>query len=208
MFETLLPNLPHKSGDRRVWGELAGAAPAFLAAQIAVQHQGVLVIITGDTQTATQLDYELRFFLSDDLPILHFNDWETLPYDQFSPHQDIISERIKTLAQLPQLDQGILIVPMTTLAHKIAPKGYLGARSFSLKLQQKIDSQEFRRQLESAGYTAVETVFEHGEFAVRGSLIDLFPMGSELPLRIELFDDEIDTLRYFNQETQRSTESI
>ncbi|MGH8491657.1 MAG: transcription-repair coupling factor [Moraxellaceae bacterium] len=211
---SLLPALPVKSGDRRHFGGLAGAGLALTLANAAQQHAGPVIVVTANTQSANRLEDELAFFLGHaeaaqgQLPILHFADWETLPYDQFSPHQDIVSARLKTLAQLPVLQRGIIVVPVSTLAHRIAPRGWLGGRSLSLALKQKIDIAEFRRQLEGAGYTAVDTVYEHGEFAVRGSLIDLYPMGSESPLRIELFDDEIETLRRFDAETQRTIESV
>jgi transcription-repair coupling factor (superfamily II helicase) len=203
-----LPDLPTKTGDRRQWGALGGAGLALMLAETARRHAGVLLVITADTQSAARLEDELGYFLGDELPILHFSDWETLPYDQFSPHQDIVSARLRTLASLPGLQRGILVVPVSTLAQRIAPRGWLGGRSLSLAVKQKLDGTEFRRQLEAAGYTAVDTVFEHGEFAVRGSLIDLFPMGTEYPLRIELFDDEIDTLRRFDVDTQRTVENI
>lgn len=205
---TLLPDLPAKAGDRRQWGALGGGALALALAEAARRHTGVVLAITADTQSATRLEDELGYFLDGELPVLHFSDWETLPYDQFSPHQDIVSARLRTLATLPGLQRGILVVPVSTLAQRIAPRGWLGGRSLSLAVKQKLDGTEFRRQLEAAGYTAVDTVFEHGEFAVRGSLIDLFPMGTEYPLRIELFDDEIDTLRRFDVDTQRTVENI
>jgi transcription-repair coupling factor (superfamily II helicase) len=203
-----LPDLPAKPGDRRHWGGLAGAGLALALAGVAQRHPGVVVVITSGTQAAARLEEEVAFFLGDTLPILHFADWETLPYDPFSPHQDIISARIRTLSQLPGLTRGVLIVPVTTLAHRITPRGYLGGRSLSLAVKQKLDIADFRRQLEASGYLAVDTVYEHGEFAVRGSLIDLYPMGTDAPLRIELFDDEIETLRRFDVETQRTIESI
>lgn len=203
-----LPKLPEKAGDRRFWGQLHGAGLALTLAQTAEAHNGVVTVITADTQVASRLAEEIRFFLDDSFPVLHFSDWEILPYDQFSPHQDITSERLQTLARLPALQRGLLIVSASTLAHRIAPRGWLGGRSLSLKTGQTLDTNDFRRQLEAAGYMAVDTVYEHGEFAVRGSLIDLFPMGSRLPLRIELFDDEIETLRTFDNETQRTIETI
>ena len=199
-----LPDLPRKPGDRRHWGQLAGSGLALTLAATAARHGGVVMVITADTQAATRLEEELAFFVGEDQTLLHFADWETLPYDPFSPHQDIVSARLKTLARLPTLKGGLLVVPVTTLAHRIAPRGYLGGRSLSLKKGQKLDIADFRRQLEAAGYSAVDTVYEHGEFAVRGSLLDLFPMGTDAPLPIELFDDEIETLRTFDTETQRT----
>ncbi|HEX6590923.1 MAG TPA: transcription-repair coupling factor [Moraxellaceae bacterium] len=203
-----LPTLPTKAGDRRHFGALSGSGLALTLAAAAETHAGPVVVVTADTQSANRLEDELAFFLDGRLPVLHFADWETLPYDQFSPHQDIVSARLKTLARLPVLQRGVLVVPVTTLAHRIAPRGWLGGRSLSLAVKQKVDIAEFRRQLEGAGYVAVDTVYEHGEFAVRGSLIDLYSMGSESPLRIELFDDEIETLRRFDAETQRTIESV
>jgi transcription-repair coupling factor (superfamily II helicase) len=203
-----LPDLPRQPGDRRHWGQLAGSGVALALAAAAEKHAGVVVAVTADTRAATRLEEELAFFLGEGMPLLHFADWETLPYDAFSPHQDIVSARIRTLAQLPSLQRGVLIVPVTTLAQRIAPRGWLGGRSLALAKGQVVDIAEFRRQLEAAGYVAVDTVYEHGEFAVRGSLIDLYPMGSDSPLRIELFDDEIETLRRFDPETQRTIESI
>ncbi|MES2918149.1 MAG: transcription-repair coupling factor [Pseudomonadota bacterium] len=203
-----LPDLPRKPGDRRHWGQLAGSGLALTLAATAARHGGVVMVITADTQAATRLEEELAFFVGEDQALLHFADWETLPYDPFSPHQDIVSARLKTLARLPTLKGGLLVVPVTTLAHRIAPRGYLGGRSLSLKKGQKLDIADFRRQLEAAGYTAVDTVYEHGEFAVRGSLVDLFPMGTDAPLRIELFDDEIETLRSFDTETQRTIMAV
>ncbi|MCK5724722.1 MAG: transcription-repair coupling factor, partial [Gammaproteobacteria bacterium] len=135
-------------------------------------------------------------------------DWETLPYDRFSPHQDIISERLTTLSRLPDLTQGILIAPIQTLMHRIAPKSYLDGFCLSLKLEQHFNLDEMRLRLEHSGYNCVSSVMEHGEFAVRGSLFDLFPMGSKHPYRIELFDDEIESIRTFNPETQLSIEKV
>jgi transcription-repair coupling factor (superfamily II helicase) len=200
--------LPDRADDRKSWGTLPGAATALAVAEAARRHKGVVMVITADTQAAGRLEEELRFFLDERLPVLHFADWETLPYDQFSPHQDIVSARLRTLTQLPTLTQGVLLVPVTTLAHRTAPYGWLGGQSVQLALRQKFTIDQTRQRLEAAGYHAVDTVYEHGEYAVRGSIVDLFPMGAESPVRIELFDDEIDTLRLFDPETQRTTESI
>lgn len=131
---------------------------------------------------AQRLEYSLRFYMAEEnISILQFPDWETLPYDKFSPHQDIISERLTTLSKLPNLTQGILITPIQTLMHRIAPKSYLDGFCLSLGLEQKFDIDEMRLRLEHSGYNCVSSVMEHGEFAVRGSLFDLFPMGSKHP---------------------------
>ncbi len=139
---------------------------------------------------------------------MHFPDWETLPYDIFSPHQDIVSQRIAALYQLPELSHGVLVVPITTALHRLAPKRFLLGSSLVLDVGQKLDVEQMRLRLEAAGYRCVDTVYEHGEFAVRGALIDLFPMGSPLPYRIDLFDDEIETLRTFDPENQRSIDKV
>ncbi|MFT6908741.1 MAG: transcription-repair coupling factor (superfamily II helicase) [Oleiphilaceae bacterium] len=131
-----------------------------------------------------------------------------MPYDTFSPHEDIISQRLKTLSSLPHLKKGILILPLSTLLQRIAPKHFLQSHSLTLTIGQTFDIISYRKQLESVGYRYVDTVYEHGEFTVRGAIFDVFPMGSDLPVRIELFDDEIDSLRSFDPETQRSKDKL
>ncbi|MBL4835005.1 MAG: transcription-repair coupling factor, partial [Pseudomonas sp.] len=192
---------------KTAWGNLLGAARALAIAEGALLHPGLSLVITTDTAMADQLERELRFF-APQLPVLSFPDWETLPYDRFSPHQDIISQRLKTLYQLPSVTQGILVVPMTTLLHRIAPRSFLGGSVLMLELGQQLDMDKMRLDLDAAGYRCVDTVYEHGDYAVRGALLDLYPMGSRLPLRIDLFDDEIETLRTFDPETQRSIDKV
>lgn len=210
MTATLLqPLLPASSGDQRHAGQLYGSAQGLLLAKAAQQHDGPLLVVTNDTASAHRLELEARFYLGDDpRPILHFPDWETLPYDSFSPHQDIVSERLQTLHQLPDFKQGILFVPIATLMHRIAPRDYLEGNTLMLQVGDQFDIEAWRSKLEKAGYRNVSQVMEHGEFAVRGAIIDLFPMGSKTPYRIDLFDDEIDTLRTFDPETQRSIDNI
>ncbi|MEL0027778.1 MAG: DEAD/DEAH box helicase, partial [Perlucidibaca sp.] len=202
--------LPARPDDRRHWGQIQGSALALSLARAVRQHEGLVVMITADTQSAARLEEELSFFLGADasLPIWHFPDWETLPYDQFSPHQDIISTRLQVLSRLPLARRGILVVPVSTCAHRLPPRSWLLGQSVSLARGQELTLDATREQLQAAGYRAVDTVYEHGEFAVRGSLIDLYPMGADHPVRIELFDDEIDTLRLFDVETQRTVEAI
>lgn len=203
------PECPTKAGFRSQWGRLYGSSFGLVLSSAASQHEGPVLVITADMAAAQRLEYSLRFYMAkDDIAILQFPDWETLPYDRFSPHQDIISERLTTLSRLPGLNKGILIAPIQTLMHRIAPKNYLDAFCLSLTLEQKFDIDEMRLRLENSGYNCVSTVMEHGEFAVRGSLFDLFPMGSKQPFRIELFDDEIESIRTFDPETQRSIEKV
>ncbi len=201
-----LPKLPAAAG-KQTWGNLPGAALSLAIAEAASSAKRFTLLLTADSQSADRLEQELRFF-APDLPVLPFPDWETLPYDLFSPHQDIISQRIASLYRLPELDHGILVVPITTALHRLAPTRFLLGGSLVLDIGQKIDVEQMRTRLEASGYRCVDTVYEHGEFAVRGALIDLFPMGSKLPYRIDLFDDEIETLRTFDPETQRSIDKV
>ncbi len=198
--------MPAASG-KQTWGNLPGAALSLAIAESASSAKRFTLLLTADSQSAERLKEELAFF-APELPVLHFPDWETLPYDVFSPHQDIISQRIAALYQLPELTHGVLVVPITTALHRLAPKRFLLGSSLVLDVGQKLDVEQMRSRLEAAGYRCVDTVYEHGEFAVRGALIDLFPMGSTLPYRIDLFDDEIETLRTFDPENQRSIEKV
>jgi transcription-repair coupling factor (superfamily II helicase) len=201
-----LPSLPATAGKQR-WGNLPGAALSLAIAEAASHAKRFTLLLTADSQSAERLQEELSFF-APDLPVLHFPDWETLPYDLFSPHQDIISQRIAALYRLPELKHGVLVVPITTALHRLAPKRFLLGSSLVLQVGQQLDVNQMRGNLEAAGYRCVDTVYEHGEFAVRGALIDLFPMGSSQPYRIDLFDDEIETLRTFDPETQRSIDKV
>ncbi|MEE1951026.1 transcription-repair coupling factor [Pseudomonas alcaligenes] len=201
-----LPKLPGAAGKQH-WGNLPGAALSLAVAEAASAAKRFTLLLTADSQSAERLQEELAFF-APDLPVLHFPDWETLPYDVFSPHQDIISQRIATLYRLPEIKHGVLVVPIATALHRLAPTRFLLGSGLLLDVGQKLDVEEMRARLEAAGYRCVDTVYEHGEFAVRGALIDLFPMGSETPYRIDLFDDEIETLRTFDPETQRSVDKV
>ncbi|SEI66240.1 transcription-repair coupling factor [Azotobacter beijerinckii] len=201
-----LPSLPAAAGKQH-WGNLQGAAPSLAIAEAANAAQRFTLLLTADSLSAERLEQELRFF-APTLPVLQFPDWETLPYDLFSPHQDIVSQRIASLYRLPELSHGVLVVPITSALHRLAPKSFLLGSSLVLDVGQRLDVEQMRQRLEAAGYRCVETVYEHGEFAVRGALIDLFPMGSERPYRIDLFDDEIETLRTFEPETQRSIDKV
>ncbi|NBB09969.1 transcription-repair coupling factor [Pseudomonas sp. SLFW] len=201
-----LPILPAAAGKQH-WGNLPGAAQSLAIAEAASAAKRFTLLLTADSQSAERLEQELKFF-APHLPVLHFPDWETLPYDLFSPHQDIISQRIASLYRLPELVHGVLVVPITTALHRLAPTKFLLGSSLVLDVGQKLDVEAMRTRLEATGYRYVDTVYEHGEFTVRGALIDLFPMGSKLPYRIDLFDDEIETLRTFEPETQRSIDKV
>jgi transcription-repair coupling factor (superfamily II helicase) len=172
--------------------------------------RGPVVVITANTEEADAIRRELGFFCPEDgsIPLYALPDWETLPYDNFSAHQDIVSDRLSTLSNLPGLKRGILIVPLTSLMHRLCPKEYVIGNSLMLKVGGKFQPDAMRRTLLSAGYQCVDSVHEHGEFAVRGAIMDIYPMGSDEPYRIDLFDDEIESLRIFDPETQRSLHKV
>ena len=204
LVKPVYPAAPNGYGR---WGQLYGSALDWLIAQAAKGFDGLTVLVTPDMQAAYRLDASLQFFA----PTLSrhiFPDWETLPYDVFSPHEDIISERLKTLATLQSLKQGVLIVPASTLLHRLAPTAYVHGHTFILRKGMPLDMDKLRKQLNEAGYRHVSQVMEHGEYASRGSIVDLFPMGSQTPYRIDLFDDEIDTIRTFNPENQRTADTV
>ncbi|KHN51428.1 transcription-repair coupling factor [Dickeya fangzhongdai] len=198
--------LPGKAGEQRLLGQLTGAACAVECAEIVERHAGLVVLITPDMQNALRLRDEIRQFTAQ--PVMTLPDWETLPYDSFSPHQEIISARLSTLYQLPSLTRGVLILPVNTLMQKVCPHAFLHGHALMLKKGQRLSRDRLRNQLEQAGYRSVDQVMEHGEFATRGALLDLFPMGSEEPFRIDFFDDEIDSLRLFDADTQRTLNEV
>ncbi|EKD54781.1 MAG: hypothetical protein ACD_60C00045G0020 [uncultured bacterium] len=201
------PPIPKKQGEQFNFQGLYGASVGLVLSSIITHSKKPVLIITPDTLTANRLQYEIPFFQASEA-ILPFPDWETLPYDYFSPHQDIISGRLTALYQLPTLKEGALITSITTLMQRLCPRDYLEGHTFLLAPKDKLPLEATRLRLEKAGYRCVTTVSEHGEFAVRGSLIDIFPMGSALPYRIDLFDDEIDSIRTFSPDTQRSLDKI
>jgi len=198
------PTLPHKAGNRFHWEQLVGCSAGLIISETAQQHKGLTVLITTDSLNAQRLAEEITFFSNHQLSILHFPDWETLPYDLFSPHQDIISERLATLYQLSDNKQAILIVPVMTILQRLAPRHYVQGNSLILSVKQTLDREQLRARLEMNGYRCVQQVMEHGEFAIRGSLFDMFPMGSKVPYRIDLLDDIVDSIRVFDPETQRT----
>ena len=204
----LSPPLPARPGDRRDWSGLTGAGQALALAEAALSAPGPLLVVAADTPAAERLQREIPFFAGGELPVLLFPDWETLPYDAFSPHQDLISDRLAALHRLPALTRGVVIVPIATLMQRVAPQTYLDAYSLRLKRGDRLNLTDMRERLIRAGYSAVTQVMEHGEFAIRGGLLDLFPMGSDTPFRVELFDDEVDSIRRFDPETQRSQDPL
>lgn len=192
-----------KAGERRWIGQIQGSVGSLLLSEIAAQQQNLMVIIARNQLHLTQLESELEFF--GQKPYV-FPDWETLPYDRLSPHQDIISERLRLLTDMPQ--QGIVLISVSTLVQRVVPPSWLYGQHFDIRCGEKFAVERQRERLIAAGYHAVDTVYEHGEFAIRGSLMDIFASGQDLPVRIDLFDDEVESLRFFDPETQRTTENI
>ncbi|RCS30972.1 transcription-repair coupling factor [Rhodanobacter denitrificans] len=201
------PPLPTTPKQRRYWTPPHGSARALLLAEAARTHDGLLVVVARDTQRAQALEAELKIFAGG-LPVLHFPDWETLPYDAFSPHPEIVSQRIATLYRLPGVKRGVLVVPVATLMQRIAPRSHITGSGLVLAKGQKLDLATEQRRLEASGYRNVPQVAEPGDFAVRGALLDIFPMGTTEPYRIELFDDEVESIRSFDPETQRSQQQV
>jgi transcription-repair coupling factor (superfamily II helicase) len=203
-----LPKL--NPGKRYTLPQPVGSADALMIAQLGTREKAagkLLAIVTSDAATAQRLMQEMVFF-APDLRCALFPDWETLPYDTFSPHQDLISERLATLWRIQQKnkDSGadVVIVPATTALYRLAPPSFLAGYTFEFKVKQKLDEAKLKAQLTLAGYSHVTQVVSPGEYAVRGGLIDLFPMGSLVPFRVDLFDDEIDSIRTFDPDSQRS----
>jgi len=192
-----LPSLPPRSQSG-----LAGAADALYLAELSSQT-GPLVVICASAWDANRLSEELLWF-DPALRVCNFPDWETLPYDTFSPHPDLISERLATLYQISRGEFDVALVALSTALYRLAPPAFLAAHTFYLKQKDTLDEAAFRAQMMLGGYSHVSQVFAPGEFSIRGGLIDLFPMGSTLPYRIDLFDNEIETLRAFDVDTQRS----
>ncbi|OUL56978.1 transcription-repair coupling factor [Pseudoalteromonas ulvae] len=193
--------------DKIHWGQLTGSALSIAIAQGVKSHDSLVVLITPDTPSALKLEAELEYLLPEH-SVMVFPDWETLPYDHFSPHQDIISQRLATLNRLKQSKTGILLLPVSNLMLRTAPAQFIYGNTLVFKQGDKIDPQQLRLNLDGAGYLNVQQVMEHGEFAIRGSLVDIYPMGSKEPIRLDLFDDEIDSIRLFDVETQRSSKPI
>ena len=183
-----------------------GSADSLLLARLAERDKAshrTTAIIAADAADAQRLIDEMAFF-APGLRCALFPDWETLPYDTFSPHQDLISERLATLWRISQGEADVVLVPATTALYRLAPPSFLAGYTFHFKTKQKLDEAKFKAQLTLAGYSHVSQVVSPGEYAVRGGLIDLFPMGSLVPFRVDLFDDEIDSIRTFDPDSQRS----
>ena len=188
--------------QKTVWSSLsAGSLPLVLSQNL---PQGTpKIVLTADSETALRLQTAWQFFRPQD-NALFLPDWETLPYERFSPHQDLVSERLSVLWQLKNGAADVLFAPVSTAMQRLAPPSFLMGRTFWLKTEQTLDLDRLRENLVEAGYAAVSNVVAAGEFAVRGGIVDLFPMGADSPYRIDLFDNEIDSIKTFDPDTQRT----
>ncbi|WP_432720582.1 transcription-repair coupling factor [Jeongeupia wiesaeckerbachi] len=195
------PVLP-RAGERLLLATPHGSADAWLLDQLGNQAS-TLLILTASAQDAARLGDEIRFFAPKQT-VVQLPDWETLPYDHLSPHHDLISERLASLWQIREQQADIIIVPVQTALGRLAPVEYLAAYTFNITKGSAFDPEKLRTDLVFAGYNHVTQVFSPGEFAIRGGLVDLYPMGSTLPFRLDLFGDEIETIRTFDVDTQRS----
>ena len=200
------PDIPTQSNDHKILGNVLPGADALAISEIAEQNQNLTVVVTPDTRSAVRLSRVLSELSSQNVCL--FPDWETLPYDTFSPHQEIISSRLSALFHLQNAKKGIFLLPISTLMQRLCPPQYLQHNVLLIKKGDRLVIDKMRLQLEAAGYRAVEQVLEHGEYAVRGALLDLFPMGSAVPFRLDFFDDEIDSIRTFDVDTQRTLDEI
>ena len=205
-----LPEQPQHANDKKHWGNLADSQLSYVLSELAQQSQHPICIVTPTMQQAEHLQAELAFFLSQDhTPVWLFPDWEILPYDNFSPHQDIVSERLAIIRKLMlNSTRAVIITSTRSLMNRLAPTHFIVGHCLSCKTGEQFDLQSYRHMLEQSGYQCVNQVITRGEFAVRGSIIDIFPMGSDTPYRIDLFDDEIDSIRTFDIDSQRSEDEV
>jgi transcription-repair coupling factor (superfamily II helicase) len=196
------------AGEVTLWSGLHGSSVALALLSAARHFHGITLVATRSSHQSQSLARDLQLLSVSSLPVLLFPDHETLPYDPFSPHPDIIAERLKTLSALSVLQQGIVLAPVSSLMQRLPPADYILQRSFSLAKGDTLVIDQFRQQLHHAGYEASEQVYQAGQYAVRGALLDLFPTGSSAPFRLDLFDEEIDSIREFDPESQRSTGQV
>lgn len=208
MAGLLSPLCPDARQTRVRWNRLHASATALALAEAASGDQRPYIVIEPDLRSLERRRAELQFFAPPGLPLVTLPDWEVLPYDVFSPHPDITSQRLLALAELPTFERGLLLVTVDTLLQRLAPRRYVAGRSFALRIGDRFSLESFRLRLVESGYASVAQVAEPGEFALRGSLLDVFPMGTDEPLRIDLFDERIETIRRFDPQSQRSGEAL
>ncbi|EFP96282.1 transcription-repair coupling factor [Vibrio caribbeanicus] len=204
MTQKTLFNLasPSTAGDKKQFGNLIGSSLPIAISELAKSHNAHALLVVPDPQSALKITHELEQFTDQSVSL--FPDWETLPYDSFSPHQEIISDRISHLYHLPTQSEGITVVPINTLLQLQSPREFLLQHTLMVKVGDLFSLDKLKIQLEKSGYRHVEQVFGPGEYATRGSILDLFPMGSDTPFRVDFFDEEIDSIRTFDPENQRS----
>jgi transcription-repair coupling factor (superfamily II helicase) len=193
------------NGRPVTWRGLHGSALALALLEAATHSDGPVMFVSRSSHRARALEQDLRLLNTGALPIWHFPDRETLPYDPFSAHPDIASERLAALSAVAGLERGLLLAPAPTLMERLPPRSHVLGQTFELIPGQHLSIDEFRERLLQAGYESVEQVYQSGQFAVRGALLDLYPTGSAEPIRIDLFDEEIESLRTFDPDSQRST---
>ena len=194
-------------GVHGCWYGLRGDSLGLAVAQAAQRNnRRTIVVVTGDARSAQRLCNQLDFFLSgaETIPWILLPDWECLPYDNVSPHQFLISQRLRALYRLPALTSGIVVVPAASLIQRLPPHSFVDGHTFTLRIGAELDIEALRTKLYNAGYQLVSQVVAPGEFSIRGGIIDLFPAGSEQPYRIDLFDNQIDSIRIFDPESQRT----
>lgn len=208
-FIASLPDLSQRSNQKLAIGNLQGSALALTIVEMAKQQSSLTVLLCHDTATALKLETELEFVAAEhNLPVMLFPDWETLPYDSFSPHQDIISQRLETLYHLPNMEHGIILLPIATAMAKLSPSEFINGHTLLLKTDEERDPNRLKQALDTAGYENVHQVLAHGEYSQRGSILDIYPMGSNKPYRIDFIDHEIDSIAFFDPESQRSTDKV
>jgi transcription-repair coupling factor (superfamily II helicase) len=201
----LKPVLPGHPGAAVRWCRLLGSGRGLAISAAATRHPGPLVVIARSVEAVERLEDEIHFYAAAaQTPIYSFPDWECLPYDVFSPHQGLIAQRLETLYKLPGLTQGVVLVAAATALYRLPPREYVAAHSFVLAVGDSLQLDRFRSRLADNGYRAVSQVVESGEYAVRGGLVDLFPVGAAHPFRIELFGDTVESIHAFDPDTQRS----
>ncbi|MEL0270927.1 MAG: transcription-repair coupling factor, partial [Gammaproteobacteria bacterium] len=201
--------LPKNVQDSLNWGSLYGSADALILSEFIENNLGVFLVITNTIDQCENLYNSLRFFSSHQ--IIKFDDWEILPYDHFSPHSEIISNRLEALSLIRKAENAIVVTTVEALLARICPIDFVSNQMIQLSIGTQLEQTEFSQNLANTGYRKVMKVVEPGEYSVKGSLIDLFPNGSISPYRIDLFDNEIESIRIFDPSTQRTiseTESI
>ena len=196
------------TGSVETWSGLHGSSLAVAIDTAAGAEDGLTLIITRSSHQAQLLARDLELLSVNKLPIQLFPDHETLPYDPFSPHPDIIAERLKTLSSLALITRGVVLAPVTSLIQRLPPADYILQRSFNLAAGQTLVIDEFRRRLENVGYDVSEQVYQAGQYTIRGSVVDIYPAGSPTPYRLDLFDEVIESIREYDPESQRSTGKV